>query len=84
MRNIPKQVVGNGDQLQDCIRLDRWWFETAHLKYAVLMTQTRYPTVNTIHRPWQQMLAICCKSLLQSSTRLSALDIQVRLSTRVY
>ena len=32
-------------------RLDRRQFETAHLKYAVLMTQARYPTVNTIHCP---------------------------------
>ena len=43
--------VDDGDQLQDHIRLDHRQFETAHLRYAVLMTQARYPTVNTIHHP---------------------------------
>ncbi len=39
--------VDDGDQLHYRIRLDRRRFETAHLKYAVLMTHRRYPMIAT-------------------------------------
>ena len=34
------------DQLHHRIRLDRRHFESAHLKYAMLMTKSRYPSIS--------------------------------------
>ena len=44
MMDLPSSTDSE-EKLHHCIRLDRRRFESAHLKYAVLMTQNRYPTI---------------------------------------